>query len=158
MSVYRPLIFSIAIAITFCGFAGAQPASDFRKLARSAGAPQIPGLRIIYLVQLGDPSKAPWQNIILHQTEGAPGAARSLAEGQSKNPTRRGVTLSPKYCPIFCLASFNKSTKKMFSIRKCLSSVDEMSKLYNLLSWRNRSLLSHTERESFSFLACCINF
>ena len=67
--------------------------SDFAKLARSAGQPQIPGLRIVYLTQLGDPAQAPWKNIILHQTEGAPGAARSLAEGQAKNPTRRGVTL-----------------------------------------------------------------
>ena len=43
--------------------------------------------------ELGDPAQAPWRNIILHQTEGAPGAARSLAETQAKNPTRRGVTL-----------------------------------------------------------------
>jgi hypothetical protein len=68
-------------------------AQDFATLAKSAGAPQIPGLRIVYLVQLGDPSKAPWQNIILHQTEGAPGAAKSLADGQFKNPTKRGVHL-----------------------------------------------------------------
>jgi hypothetical protein len=72
---------------------GAQAQSDFAMLARSAGQPQIPGLRIVYLIQLGDPAKAPWQNIILHQTEGAPGAAKSLAEGQAKNPTKRGVHL-----------------------------------------------------------------
>ena len=68
-------------------------ADDFSTLARSAGTPQIPGLKIVYLVPLGDPAKAPWRNIILHQTEGAPGAAKSLAEGQAKNPTKRGVHL-----------------------------------------------------------------
>lgn len=73
--------------------AWAQDDAEFARLARSAGAPQIPGLRVVYLAQLGDPSKAPWTNIILHQTEGAPGAAKSLAEGQAKNPTRRGVTI-----------------------------------------------------------------
>lgn len=93
MSVYRLLIFSIAIAFESCGFALGAEAPDFIKLAHSAGAPQIPGLRIIYLAPLGDPSKAPWQNIILHQTEGAPGAAKSLAEGQARNPTKRGVHL-----------------------------------------------------------------
>jgi len=62
-------------------------------MAKSAGQPQIPGLHIIYLTDLGDPGRAPWKNIILHQTEGTPGSARSLAETQAKNPTRRGVTL-----------------------------------------------------------------
>lgn len=71
----------------------AQGAADFARLAKSAGTPQIPGLRIVYLAQLGDPSRAPWTNIILHQTEGAPGAAKSLAEGQARNPTKRGVHL-----------------------------------------------------------------
>jgi hypothetical protein len=73
--------------------ARAQSAADFSKLARSAGQPQIPGLRIVYLSPLGDPAAAPWQNIILHQTEGPPGSTRALAERQAKNPTRRGVTL-----------------------------------------------------------------
>jgi hypothetical protein len=72
---------------------GAYAQSDFARLARSAGTPQIPGLRIVYMTQLGNPAAAPWKNIILHQTEGAPGAAKSLAEGQAKNPTKRGVTL-----------------------------------------------------------------
>jgi len=73
--------------------APAARADDFAALARSAGTPQIPGLHIVYLSPLGDPAKAPWRNIILHQTEGAPGAAKSLAEGQAKNPTKRGVTI-----------------------------------------------------------------
>jgi N-acetylmuramoyl-L-alanine amidase-like protein len=68
-------------------------ADDFSALAKSAGQPQIPGLNIVYMVELGDPGRAPWKNIILHQTEGAPGAAKSLAEGQYKNPTKRGVHL-----------------------------------------------------------------
>jgi hypothetical protein len=71
----------------------AQEEPNFAKLAKGAGTPEIPGIHIVYLAQLGDPAKAPWKNIILHQTEGAPGAAKSLAEGQSKNPSRRGVTL-----------------------------------------------------------------
>lgn len=73
--------------------APAARADDFAKLAKSAGQPQIPGLHIVYLTSLGDPAKAPWKNIILHQTEGAPGAAKSLAETQAKNPSHRGVTL-----------------------------------------------------------------
>jgi hypothetical protein len=73
--------------------AQAQGNADFAKLAKSAGQPQIPGLHIVYMTPLGEPKQAPWKNIILHQTEGAPGAAKSLAEGQSKNPTKRGVTL-----------------------------------------------------------------
>jgi hypothetical protein len=85
------LILSLVLSLPFAALA--QDGPDFARLAGSAGTPQIPGLRIVYLAALGDPAKAPWKNIILHQTEGAPGAARSLAEGQSKNPTKRGVTL-----------------------------------------------------------------
>src|SRR6266704_3092180 len=73
--------------------AQAQGDADFAKLAKSAGQPHIPGLHIVYMASLGDPAQAPWKNIILHQTEGAPGAAKSLAEGQARNPTKRGVTL-----------------------------------------------------------------
>ena len=72
--------------------AAAQPA-DFAVLARSAGTPKIPGLNIVYLTPLGDPSRTPWRNIIAHQTEGAPGSARSLAQGQAAHPTKRGVML-----------------------------------------------------------------
>jgi hypothetical protein len=73
--------------------AGTANDADFGKLARSAGMPQIPGLRIVYLTPLGNPAQAPWQNIILHQTEGPPGSARALAQAQNGNPARRGVTL-----------------------------------------------------------------
>ena len=67
--------------------------ADFTRLARSAGMPEIPGLKIVYLSQLGDPRQAPWQNIILHQTEGPAGSAAALARQQAANPAKRGVTL-----------------------------------------------------------------
>jgi hypothetical protein len=89
MILIRLFFISIGLVVSL----GAQAQSDFGKLARSAGQPQIPGLHIVYLVPLGDPAQAPWKNIILHQTEGAPGAAKSLADGQFKNPTKRGVHL-----------------------------------------------------------------
>jgi hypothetical protein len=84
------LIFAVLVVALA---ARAQTASDFAKLAKSAGQPQIPGLRIVYLTPLGNPAQAPWQNIILHQTEGAPGSARGMAEAQAKHPARRGVML-----------------------------------------------------------------
>jgi len=77
----------------------ARPASldlpeGFRELAKLAGEPQIPGLKIVYLHPLGDPADAnKWQYIIAHQTEGPAGSARNLAIAQSKNPTKRGVTV-----------------------------------------------------------------
>ncbi|MEA3024946.1 MAG: hypothetical protein QOF91_231 [Alphaproteobacteria bacterium] len=85
------LLACFAAAVSFC--AHAQNASGFTQLARSAGQPQIPGLRIVYLAQLSNPAEAPWTNIILHQTEGAPGSARGMAEAQARHPARRGVTL-----------------------------------------------------------------
>jgi hypothetical protein len=73
--------------------AGELPPS-FRELAKLAGEPQIPGLKIVYLHPLGDPAAAnKWRYIIVHQTEGPPGSARGLAIAQSKNPTKRGVTV-----------------------------------------------------------------
>jgi N-acetylmuramoyl-L-alanine amidase len=67
---------------------------DFRKLAKSAGEPQIPGLAIVYLHPLGDPADARgWRNIIVHQTEGPAGSAKNLALAQAKNPGKRGVML-----------------------------------------------------------------
>ena len=67
---------------------------DFRELARQSGEPRIPGLTIVYLHALGDPGRAGnWRNIIVHQTEGPAGSARSMALAQAKNPTKRGVML-----------------------------------------------------------------
>jgi hypothetical protein len=58
------------------------------------GEPQVPGLKIVYLHPLGAPEHARrWRNIIVHQTEGPAGSARSLALAQSRTPTRRGVTI-----------------------------------------------------------------
>jgi hypothetical protein len=72
----------------------AQLPEDFRELAKASGEPQIPGLAIIYLHPFGDPADANrWQNIIVHQTEGPEGSAKSLALAQAKNPSKRGVTL-----------------------------------------------------------------
>ena len=72
---------------------GAPPAT-FCALAHAPGRPQIAGLHIVYLHPLGDPAAANhWQNILAHQTEGAPGSAKSLALAQFANPTKRGVTI-----------------------------------------------------------------
>ncbi|WGS14397.1 N-acetylmuramoyl-L-alanine amidase [Bradyrhizobium sp. ISRA443] len=61
-------------------------------IARSAGTPEIPGLKIVWLSPWGDVAKSrPWLNIIVHQTEGPAGSARFGALEQHKNPTRRGV-------------------------------------------------------------------
>jgi hypothetical protein len=64
----------------------------FRELARRSGEPQVPGLKIVYLHPLGNPADANnWRNIIVHQTEGPAGSAKSMAQAQAKNPTKRGV-------------------------------------------------------------------
>jgi len=82
-----------AIARELAGLHGAAPPT-FCQLAHAPGRPQIPGLRIVYLHPLGDPAAANrWQNILAHQTEGAPGSAKSLALAQFANPTKRGVTI-----------------------------------------------------------------
>jgi hypothetical protein len=67
---------------------------DFATLARASGTPEIPGLKMVWLSPWGEVSKAnAWRNIIVHQTEGPAGSARSGAIEQAKNPTRRGVTV-----------------------------------------------------------------
>ena len=74
--------------------ASAEPLSpEMIASARSAGTPDIPGLRIVWLAPWGDYRKAPWRNILVHQTEGPAGSARNGAREQTKNPTRRGVTI-----------------------------------------------------------------
>ena len=68
--------------------------SDFVASARASGTPEIAGLKMVWLAPWGDVSKAhPWRNIIVHQTEGPAGSARSGAAAQARNPTRRGVTV-----------------------------------------------------------------
>ena len=77
----------IAIATT-----AAAETPDLATLARGAGTPDIPGLKMIWLAPWGDVAKAhPWKNIIVHRTEGPAGSARGGAMEQAKNPTRRGV-------------------------------------------------------------------
>jgi hypothetical protein len=67
---------------------------DLGSIARASGSPEIPGLKLVWLAPWGEPSKAhPWKNIIVHQTEGPSGSASGGAQVQSKNPTRRGVTV-----------------------------------------------------------------
>lgn len=66
----------------------------FGELARRSGEPQVPGLAMVYLHPLGLPADArQWRNIIVHQTEGPAGSAKNMALAQSKNPTKRGVTV-----------------------------------------------------------------
>jgi N-acetylmuramoyl-L-alanine amidase len=88
-----PAIDTVGAKVSDAVAAPALP-QDFRELAKRSGEPQIPGLAIIYLHPLGDPADAnKWRNIIVHQTEGPAGSARSMAMAQAKNPTKRGVTL-----------------------------------------------------------------
>src|SRR5262245_38233828 len=66
----------------------------FAQIAKLAGAPQLPGVKSVYLHALGNPADAnKWKHIIAHQAEGPAGSARALATEQAKNPTKRGVTL-----------------------------------------------------------------
>jgi hypothetical protein len=86
------------LVTALCAVAILSPASaqtpDLAAIARSSGTPEIPGLKVVWLAPWGDLAKAnPWRNIIVHQTEGPAGSARYGAQEQSKNPTRRGVTV-----------------------------------------------------------------
>jgi hypothetical protein len=83
-------------AMALCALALSFPAAaqtpDIGAIAKQSGAPDIPGLRMVWLAPWGDVAKAhPWRNIIVHQTEGPAGSARGGALEQSKNPSRRGV-------------------------------------------------------------------
>ena len=90
----RPLL---ALAAIVLGSALALPAAaepSMVELAKAEGAPQIPGITVVYLTPLGNPDLAhKWKNIIVHQTEGPAGSAKNGAAEQAKNPTRRGVTV-----------------------------------------------------------------
>jgi hypothetical protein len=87
------LLVTALCAVTILSPASAQT-SDVAAIAQGSGTPEIPGLKMVWLAPWGDLAKAnPWRNIIVHQTEGPAGSARGGAELQSKNPTRRGVTV-----------------------------------------------------------------
>jgi N-acetylmuramoyl-L-alanine amidase-like protein len=86
------------LVTALCAVGMLAPASaetpDLAAIARSSGTPEIPGLKVVWLAPWGEVAKAhPWRNIIVHQTEGPAGSARSGAAAQAKNPTRRGVTV-----------------------------------------------------------------
>jgi hypothetical protein len=86
------------LVTALCAVGMLAPASaetpDLGAIARSSGTPEIPGLKMVWLAPWGEVAKAhPWRNIIVHQTEGPAGSARSGAAAQAKNPTRRGVTV-----------------------------------------------------------------
>jgi N-acetylmuramoyl-L-alanine amidase len=86
------LVTALWIAAILAPVAAETP--DLAALARASGTPEIPGLKMVWLAPWGELSKAhPWRNIIVHQTEGPAGSARSGAQAQSRNPTRRGVTV-----------------------------------------------------------------
>src|SRR3954469_12641275 len=91
MKFRLPALALLAIAFVFPATA---QTPDLATLARSAGTPEIPGLKIVCLPPWGDVAKAhPWKNIIVHQTEGPAGSAKGGAALQNKSPTRRGVTV-----------------------------------------------------------------
>ncbi len=83
-----------AFAVLACLAPAAADESGLVAIARASGTPDIPGLTMVWLAPWGDVARAhPWRNIIVHQTEGPAGSARGGALAQSKNPTRRGVTV-----------------------------------------------------------------
>jgi hypothetical protein len=88
----RLLVTALWVASILAPVAAETP--DLAALARVSGTPEIPGLKMVWLAPWGEKSKAhPWRNIIVHQTEGPAGSARSGAQAQARNPTRRGVTV-----------------------------------------------------------------
>ena len=88
------LLVTALCAVAFAMSPASAQTPDLATIARGSGTPEIPGLKMVWLAPWGDVAKAhPWRNIIVHQTEGPAGSARGGAEAQSKNPTRRGVTV-----------------------------------------------------------------
>jgi hypothetical protein len=87
---FRFLLIAIYTAMLSVQAMAEQPSIE--AIARSAGTPEIPGLKMVGLAPWGDVAHAhPWRNIIVHQTEGPAGSARGGAQEQARNPTRRGV-------------------------------------------------------------------
>jgi hypothetical protein len=85
-------LLATALAVIAIATTAAAETPDLATLARGAGTPDIPGLKMVWLAPWGDIAKAhPWKNIIVHRTEGPAGSARGGAMEQAKNPTRRGV-------------------------------------------------------------------
>jgi hypothetical protein len=87
-----PRLFATALAVIAIATTAAAETPDLATIARGAGTPEIPGLKMVWLAPWGDIAKAhAWKNIIVHRTEGPAGSARGGAMEQAKNPTRRGV-------------------------------------------------------------------
>jgi hypothetical protein len=85
-------LFSIGVCSAMLAASVLAEGTEIATIARSAGTPEIPGLKVVWLAPWGDVAHAhPWHNIIVHQTEGPAGSARSGAQEQAKHPTRRGV-------------------------------------------------------------------
>ena len=88
----RLVLAGIGLVVPLAAYA--QSATDFATLARSAGQPQIPGLRIVYL----DEARRSGAGAVAEHHP-APDRRRARRgrghwpRRQSKNPTRRGVTL-----------------------------------------------------------------
>lgn len=90
----KPTPKSLALLLCLTGINAPAQSETVCKIARQSGTPQVPGLNLVYLSPLGDPSQAThWKHIIIHQMEGPAGSARSAAAAQAKNPTKRGTTL-----------------------------------------------------------------
>ena len=85
-------LLATALSVIAISTMAAAETPDLETIARGAGTPEIPGLKMVWLAPWGDVAKAhPWKNIIVHRTEGPAGSARGGAMEQAKNPTRRGV-------------------------------------------------------------------
>ena len=90
--IFRLLALAFSAVVLACP--AAAQTSDLVAIAKLPGTPDIPGLKMVWLSPWGEPAKAhPWRNIIVHQTEGPAGSARSGSQQQAKDPTRRGVTV-----------------------------------------------------------------
>jgi hypothetical protein len=88
------LVLALLLAGGFCCSLPAQTPSSFEIAARSRGTPDIPGLNIVWLTPWGDVGNArEWQNIVVHQSEGAVGSAYRSALAQMQKPDRRGATI-----------------------------------------------------------------
>src|SRR3977135_4326120 len=88
----RQLVTALYAAAFFAPASAQTP--DLAAIARASGTPEIPGLKMVWLAPWGEVANShPWKNIIVHQTEGPAGSARSGAQEQAKNPARRGVTV-----------------------------------------------------------------
>jgi hypothetical protein len=63
-------LLAMALCVLAISPSASAQTSDLAGVARAAGTPDIPGLKMVWLAPWGDLTKAhPWRNIIVHQTE-----------------------------------------------------------------------------------------